>query len=59
MVPSHEVKDFEAAITPETRMIYVESPTNPLLNTLPLKEIAELGNATTASRSSITHSPPP
>jgi len=43
MVPSHEVEDLEAAITPETRMIYVESPTNPLLNILPLKEIAELG----------------
>ena len=43
MVPSHEVSDLEAAITPETKMIYVESPTNPLLNILPLKEVAEMG----------------
>ena len=43
MVPSHDPGDLEAAMTPETRMIYVESPTNPLLNILPLKEVAELG----------------
>lgn len=43
MVPSHEVEDLEAAMTPETKMVYVESPTNPLLNILPLREVAELG----------------
>ncbi|RTZ92454.1 MAG: methionine gamma-lyase, partial [Deltaproteobacteria bacterium] len=43
MVPSHEVEDLEAAMTPETKMLYVESPTNPLLNILPLREVAELG----------------
>ena len=43
MVPSHDPRDLEAALTPETRMIYIESPTNPLLNILPLKEVADLG----------------
>ncbi len=43
MVPSHEAEDLEAALTPEVKMVYVESPTNPLLNILPLKEVADLG----------------
>lgn len=45
MVPSHEVRDLEAAITPEIRMVYIESPTNPLLNILPLEDIARLGKS--------------
>ena len=43
MVPSHEARDIESAITPETRMIYIESPTNPLLNILSLADIARIG----------------
>ena len=43
MVPSHDAGTLEAAMTPETKMIYIESPTNPLLNILPLEEVAELG----------------
>ncbi len=45
MIPSHDPRDLESAITPETKMIYVESPTNPLLNILPLREIARIGKA--------------
>ncbi len=42
-VPSHAVEDLEAAITPETRLLYIESPTNPLLGILPLEAVARLG----------------
>lgn len=34
---------FAAAIRPETRMIYVESPSNPLLRCVDLERIADLG----------------
>lgn len=43
MVPSHEANDLEKALTPDVKMIYIESPTNPLLNILPLSEIAQMG----------------
>jgi cystathionine gamma-lyase len=36
---------LEAAILPETRMIWVESPTNPLLKVVDLEAIARLGRA--------------
>ena len=36
---------FEAAIGPKTRMIWVESPTNPLLKVADLAAIAEIGKA--------------
>ncbi len=36
---------LEAAIRPETRMIWVESPTNPLLKVVNLEAIARLGRA--------------
>lgn len=35
--------NVEAAIRPETRMIWVETPSNPLLKLAPLSEIAEIG----------------
>lgn len=35
--------DFSAAVRPSTRIIYVESPSNPLLRCVPLAEIARLG----------------
>lgn len=38
-----EVADFAAAVRPETRLIYVESPSNPLLHCVDLKVVAELG----------------
>jgi cystathionine gamma-lyase len=36
---------FTAAVTPETRMIWVESPTNPLLKVVDLAAIAKIGKA--------------
>lgn len=36
---------LEAAILPETRMIWVESPTNPLLKVVDLEAVARLGRA--------------
>lgn len=36
---------LEAAIRPETRMIWVESPTNPLLRLVDLQAVADLGQA--------------
>jgi len=35
--------DFQAAIKTNTRLIFVESPTNPLLNVIDLAEIAAIG----------------
>ncbi len=37
------VEDFAAAIRPQTRVVYVESPSNPLLRVLDLKAIGRLG----------------
>jgi cystathionine beta-lyase/cystathionine gamma-synthase len=36
------VADFAAALRPETRLIYVESPSNPLLHCVDLAEMAAL-----------------
>lgn len=38
-------QDFGAAVRSSTRIIYVESPSNPLLRCVPLAEIARLGRA--------------
>jgi cystathionine gamma-lyase len=38
-----DIKAAEAAIRPETRMIWLESPTNPLLRLVDLEAIAQLG----------------
>ena len=40
---SNEVADFDNAINDNTKVIYVESPTNPLLGIIDLKGIAKLG----------------
>lgn len=37
------VADFAAALRPESRLIYVESPSNPLLHCVDLAAVAELG----------------
>lgn len=37
--------DFDVAIRPETKLIYIESPSNPLLRCVDLEEIAGLGRA--------------
>ncbi len=35
-------EDFQQHMRPETRMVYIESPTNPLLTITPMKAIADL-----------------
>jgi len=40
-----DLATFAARITPNTRLIYVESPTNPLLRVLDLRALAALANA--------------
>lgn len=42
-VALHELDAVAAAITPRTRMIWVETPTNPLLSIADIATIAELG----------------
>ncbi|PJK29180.1 cystathionine gamma-synthase [Minwuia thermotolerans] len=37
--------EFEAAIRPETKMVWVESPTNPLLKLVDLKAIADIARS--------------
>jgi len=37
-----ELSDFEKAIQPNTKMIYIETPSNPLLKLVDIKAIAEL-----------------
>ncbi len=37
-----DVSDFEAAITPGTKAIYIETPTNPLLTIVDIRKIAKL-----------------
>ncbi len=40
---SHDVREFGAAIRSETRVLYVESPSNPLMRVLDLAAIGQLG----------------
>jgi methionine-gamma-lyase len=42
-VPSTRVEDFERAIRPNTRMIYFETPSNPVLEILDIAALADLG----------------
>ena len=44
-VPAHDSADFEAAITPQTRMIWVESPTNPLLSLVDIAGVAQVARS--------------
>jgi len=37
-----DIKNIEAAISPETKMIWVETPTNPMLKLIDLQKVAEL-----------------
>ena len=41
-VDSTDLKNVENAIRPKTKMIYVETPTNPMLNLTDLKGVAEI-----------------
>ena len=42
---ARDLHDFETKITRSTKLIYVESPTNPLLRVLDLRRLAELAHA--------------
>ena len=42
LVQNPEIGEFAAALRPETRLIYVESPSNPLLEIVDLRAVAEL-----------------
>jgi cystathionine beta-lyase len=42
---ARDLDSFERQITPRTKLIYVESPTNPLLRVLDLRRIAALAHA--------------
>lgn len=38
-----DAQAIEEAVTPNTRLIYIESPTNPLLKVIDLRKVAEIG----------------
>ena len=44
-VESTRLEDFEKAIRPNTRLIYFESPSNPILEILDIADLARLGQA--------------
>lgn len=44
-VPSLDPADFERAIQPNTRLIYFETPTNPVLDVLDVRALAEIGRS--------------
>ncbi|MEJ5349773.1 MAG: aminotransferase class I/II-fold pyridoxal phosphate-dependent enzyme [Desulfosoma sp.] len=44
-VDSQSIEDFEAALRPETRLIYVETPSNPLMKILDLEALAQLARS--------------
>jgi methionine-gamma-lyase len=44
-VSSLEVAEFEKAIQPNTRLLYFETPTNPVLDVLDIRGVAELGSS--------------
>ncbi len=39
---AHTVEEFEAAVRPNTRLLYIESPSNPLLHCIDLAAVAQL-----------------
>lgn len=41
----YEVRDFEAAIKPNTKLIHIETPSNPLLTITDIKGVAKLAKA--------------
>lgn len=44
-VDMSDVKDLEAAIRPETAMIFLETPTNPMMKVFDIKAISEIAKA--------------
>ncbi len=49
LVDQTEIDQFEAALRPETRLIYIETPTNPLMQITDLRAIARLGRSSGAT----------
>ena len=45
VVDQTRAEEFERAVRPETRVIYAESPTNPLMQVTDLRAVAELGKS--------------
>jgi methionine-gamma-lyase len=43
-VPSSHVEDFEKAIQPNTRLVYFETPSNPILAIVDIAALAEMAN---------------
>jgi cystathionine beta-lyase/cystathionine gamma-synthase len=43
MVPSYDLGAMEKAIKPNTKLLYIESPTNPLLKLVDIEQVAEIG----------------
>ncbi len=41
----YAIEDFEAAIQPNTKLIHIETPSNPLLTITDIKAVAQLGKA--------------
>jgi len=54
-VDASDAAAVEAAITPETRLIWIETPGNPLLSIADLSGVAEIGKRRGSSRSPTTH----
>ena len=42
-VEGNQVEDYQAAFAPNTKLVYLESPTNPLLTVVDLKAVADPG----------------
>jgi cystathionine gamma-lyase len=43
-VPTHDIRAYERAILPNTKMIWVESPTNPLLRLIDIRAVAKIAH---------------
>jgi len=59
VVATHDLDSIEAAIRPETRIIWVETPTNPLLQITDISAVADLAHRHHALLALTTLSPRP
>lgn len=44
-VPMHDMSEVEKVITPKTKLIWVETPTNPMMNIIDIKAAADVAKA--------------
>ena len=42
LAPSTDLQQFEAAITPATKLLWIESPGNPLMSITDIRAVAEI-----------------